>query len=599
MIREHSEPAPPAPPTPPARPPFVARFLQAPVTLALFAVNIAVFVWASHYGDTRDSATLIRFGATWRTLVWHGEWWRLFTSMFLHIGVTHLFWNTVAGWSWCARAEQQFGHVRFLGLYLASGVAGAALSVIGHDAVAAGASGAMFGVIGARLATDVQAAGGVAPFLALPQSKQRLFWVVAWFMIGTYAHFDNYAHLGGLLFGLLFAAVIPLETPPGIVSLLKVALPLFLVVAASLKPVPVLHADAIASEDVEDAIRRNDLQAVVARTENTVKPGSDDRTLALRVWALMSLERYHDAEPAIDELAHRPRYEALAWRFRATSQLRTGHAEEALKSLQEALALEPANPEALAMRAGANAILGHEEAALADAELVETLGVPALYERTLVWIWMRLAAPDVALQHAKAAAQRFPDDEQLQIYSASALNEAGRDAAARAELDTFLQNHPNSTQARLMKAYFRAQDGETASALAQLEMARKADPRSSEVFAFEGWVHAHIGETAAAEAAFKAAQEIKPSASSNSGLAWAALQRRDLDQAEASSKQALSFDGSDPSAWLMTAEVAHARGHDAEAAAAFAKARHFGGTRWWDGKLASPALQSFGADGGR
>ena len=66
--------------------------------------------------------------------------WRLFTSMFLHIGALHLVWNIAMGFTWTAPFERLVGPYRFAFIYLASGLAGSAASVIGHDAVSAGAS---------------------------------------------------------------------------------------------------------------------------------------------------------------------------------------------------------------------------------------------------------------------------------------------------------------------------------------------------------------------------------------------------------------------------------------------------------------------------
>ena len=73
--------------------------------------------------------------------------------MFLHIGVIHLFCNALFRLPACALAEKQIGPWQFLALYLGSGIVGSAVSVIGHDALSAGASGALFGVVGWMLVT--------------------------------------------------------------------------------------------------------------------------------------------------------------------------------------------------------------------------------------------------------------------------------------------------------------------------------------------------------------------------------------------------------------------------------------------------------------
>jgi rhomboid protease GluP len=189
-----------APVRPPRRP-FGQVVRGAPATVALFAVCIVVFVMAR--GHT-DAATLIRFGALHRYLVWSGQPWRLVTYMFLHIGPVHIIANLYFGFRICEIAERQLGSWRFLVLYLGSGVVGGAASVIGHDALTAGASGALFGVVGWMLVTLRVRAGSLNAFLQNRAIRQQLIWIAAWFLIGMFAGFDNYAHGGGLLFGGLY-----------------------------------------------------------------------------------------------------------------------------------------------------------------------------------------------------------------------------------------------------------------------------------------------------------------------------------------------------------------------------------------------------------
>ena len=64
-----------------------AAVRAAPVTFALAATDIAVFAWVAAHGSTTSTATLVRFGALEPSRVWAGEWWRLLTAAFLHVGV--------------------------------------------------------------------------------------------------------------------------------------------------------------------------------------------------------------------------------------------------------------------------------------------------------------------------------------------------------------------------------------------------------------------------------------------------------------------------------------------------------------------------------
>ncbi len=105
------------------------------------------------------------------------------------------------------------GWWRFLLLYLLSGIAGSAASVIGHNAVSAGASGALFGLIGLQLGVLRARVGSFRAMWKDPGLRRSLTWIGAWFVIGIFVGFDNYAHGGGLAFGLLFTWTL-LAPPP-------------------------------------------------------------------------------------------------------------------------------------------------------------------------------------------------------------------------------------------------------------------------------------------------------------------------------------------------------------------------------------------------
>jgi rhomboid protease GluP len=232
-----------APPPRPRRP--LGQVLrEAPGTAAIFTVCAIVFVIAELTGNTQSIATLLRFGAVERQLVWSGEYWRLATSMFLHIGVMHIVLNTWFGFKMCTDAERALGTWKFLALYLGSGIVGAAVSVIGHDAVSAGASGALFGVIGWLLVGLRMRFGSWRAFAQHPAIRQQLIWIGAWFLIGAFVGLDNFAHGGGMLFGGLFAWAMAADPRAGqnrrgrIAVLAAVGI---LLVAASVHPLPFQH----------------------------------------------------------------------------------------------------------------------------------------------------------------------------------------------------------------------------------------------------------------------------------------------------------------------------------------------------------------------
>ena len=242
-------PAASEPPPSPPRPSLVDTLRAAPVSTLVIAINVIVFALAERTGSTNQPATLIRFGAVWRELVWRGEYWRLATSMFLHIGAIHLLWNGYYGFRISTPIERAIGSGRFSALYLLSGIAGSAASVIGHNAVSAGASGALFGLIGFQVAVLRVRLGSFRAMWNEPEIRRQLSWVGAWFVVGAFAGFDNYAHAGGFAFGLLFtwALVAP---PKSRKARLSIALLSFAaLVGLSLRPLPLIHAQERARLD--------------------------------------------------------------------------------------------------------------------------------------------------------------------------------------------------------------------------------------------------------------------------------------------------------------------------------------------------------------
>ena len=124
------------------------------VTPTLVALNVAVFAWTvatSGSVSRNDRAPLFRDWALVPGLVADGEWWRVLTAGFLHFGPIHLLFNMMALWVIGRDVEPALGHARFLAVYLVSLLGGstAVMLMTAPNAVVAGASGAVFGLMGA------------------------------------------------------------------------------------------------------------------------------------------------------------------------------------------------------------------------------------------------------------------------------------------------------------------------------------------------------------------------------------------------------------------------------------------------------------------
>jgi membrane associated rhomboid family serine protease len=138
----------------------------APAALAVAAASVAIHLWVSRGGPIDDPAVLVRAGALERGRIWDGEAWRLVTAALLHGGWWHLAGNVLGMIVAGGLVERALGARRFAAIALLSAVGGSALSLLGHDVVAAGGSGAVFGLTGAVVALHRRGVGSWRAFLA-------------------------------------------------------------------------------------------------------------------------------------------------------------------------------------------------------------------------------------------------------------------------------------------------------------------------------------------------------------------------------------------------------------------------------------------------
>jgi membrane associated rhomboid family serine protease len=177
-------------------------------TTVLIALNLVAFLVEVLLGGLRNLEVLVRMGAMVPLLVAQGEYWRLLTAMFLHAGPLHLAFNTLALYLFGGVVESALGTARFLAVYLVAGLfaSAASFALSPPGAVAVGASGAVFGLLGAWLTFNLRRRS-----LSLAQSNIQgaLLLIGINLALGfTVRGVDNVAHIGGLLAGIVagFAA---------------------------------------------------------------------------------------------------------------------------------------------------------------------------------------------------------------------------------------------------------------------------------------------------------------------------------------------------------------------------------------------------------
>lgn len=177
-------------------------------TRVLLGVIVAAFVLEVLFGGSGalsgpSARSLLRLGALQPYLIAGGEWWRLFTSMFLHAGLLHILFNGYALMMFGSMVERLFGTRRFLVLFVVTGLlAGVTTYAFGPlDSVGVGASGAIFGIFGAFIAYNLRRRSTV-------QGMASLRWAFTMLLLNAFLAFsfraiDWRAHLGGLVAGVI------------------------------------------------------------------------------------------------------------------------------------------------------------------------------------------------------------------------------------------------------------------------------------------------------------------------------------------------------------------------------------------------------------
>lgn len=178
------------------------------VTSVLILLNIILFAAMYIFGKgSTNIYTLVRFGAFHKELIVSGEYYRLFLSMFLHIGAFHLLCNMYSLYVIGPQLESFFGKWKFLLLYLVSGLSGNLLSMVfpGNGGISAGASGAIFGLLGALVYFGYH----YRVYLGTVMKSQIIPLIILNLGIGfIVSGINNAAHIGGLIGGVLMAMAV-------------------------------------------------------------------------------------------------------------------------------------------------------------------------------------------------------------------------------------------------------------------------------------------------------------------------------------------------------------------------------------------------------
>ena len=183
---------------------------RAPVfTLVFLGANILIWLATDSLGAEEDPDVLVNVGAMFGPLIADGQYWRLFTAIFLHHDLVHLAFNGFGLFIFGRLVERVYGHWRFIVIFVITGLFGSVASYMANSiAIGAGASGAIFGVLGALVvyfATQNRALGKLG--------KQNLIAMMFIATIGLLHGWrtpgiDHLAHLGGFVAGLVLGLIL-------------------------------------------------------------------------------------------------------------------------------------------------------------------------------------------------------------------------------------------------------------------------------------------------------------------------------------------------------------------------------------------------------
>lgn len=428
-------------------------------TLVLILTNALVFAAMIISGVSPvepTSAQLLRWGANFGPLTLGTQWWRLFTAMFLHIGIVHIALNM-----WCLLelgliAEHLFDPLTFVAAYLLTGVAGSVLSVAWHPTeVGAGASGAIFGVAG-LLISLLYVRKVPTQFSIRP--KSLLLFVGYNLVLGLRAGVDNAAHVGGLVAGVMLG----------------------LALAPQLRADPA--TDTALSENRErSAHEQRNRYALVA-------------TAVLLIAAFALVQRKND-------------YAVYAWKGVDAAEHQDWSQAERL--LHVAVAKRPSdlNVQAQLCYVLEKAQSPEAEACLKREAEISPLSSYPYFE--LGWFYVRTKRYQEAKQMFDKLRSDTSQSAAAHLGMGAALQGLGDDHGAISEFLVAVQLDPKLIQAYEYMGEAQLHQHEYKDAITSLTQAEKLDPNDPELEDHLGLAYQHAGRREEAQAALQRAAKLR------------------------------------------------------------------------------------------
>lgn len=413
-----------------------------PATVALVGINVAVFLLMVLRGVSLTQPTveqMLNWGANWGPLALAGQPWRILTSTFLHVGIIHLALNMWCLWELGGLAEKIFGKATFVWVYLFCGLSGAIASLAWHPQVAgAGASGAIFGITGALIASFYLGGLPIPEHVLKSKLASLLLFAGYNLVYGVLkAHIDNAAHLGGFAMGLLLGAVLSRRFEArhfAFRRLVFVAAAVLLIVAGL--SVRRMNAYVVHAHIGTEALKRGKYDMAIREFNAAL---AQKQRLAevhyLLGNAYASRKSYREAEASyLHAIGVDPKYERAYVKL-GLIYLGMGRLKPAHTVLTKALAMNASDPEAQGYFAMALENLGREDDAIAAYEKTIRMNPQYAYGYArLAIIYLKRQRPQEALAAAQKAVELQPREPDFTMLLAAAYRANGRMQEAEAAL---------------------------------------------------------------------------------------------------------------------------------------------------------------------
>lgn len=182
------------------------------ITIIIIAINVIMYGITAYLSSAAkgsifnsDTNVLVLLGAKVNSLITQGEYYRLVTCMFLHGGIVHVGVNMYSLYAIGPMVEKVYGKAKYIAIYFISGICASIFSYIFSTSVSIGASGAIFGLLGAVLVFAIKSKGKTGS--AFIRSILSVIFINI-FIGATLPNIDNFAHIGGLLGGMIVSFLV-------------------------------------------------------------------------------------------------------------------------------------------------------------------------------------------------------------------------------------------------------------------------------------------------------------------------------------------------------------------------------------------------------